>query len=457
MTQLKKNYKMKNIKTGNFLGFIKPVLLFSMVFSFYSLTAQSTFLSAEQAVATALEKNYAIRLSMMNEEILSNNVTLGNAGFLPVIEAGANRNNSITNARQEYLSGQINERDNAKSSTVNMGVDFDWTLFDGLRMFKGYDILKKQLEAGELRTRLEVENTIREVLQLYYNIVELRQKVTMFERSVALGRSRTEIADDKLAIGAGSRLELLQARVDMNSDISELLNLNDLITEATVRMNLLLARDAGEEFSVEDTIKLMVPPDFNTLKGQMEAHNSNLLISQNDLQLAELALRNIKGSRYPEIGVILGYNYNKQESESGFVKSGRSDGFNYGLTATLPIFDGFNQNREEKNARISIETSRLRHESYMAELKAELLSTFSIYNNKLKTVQLERENLETARTNFDIANERYRLGELSGIEIREAQQNLLLAQDRLITLIYQARLLEIQLLQLSGKIIPGEL
>lgn len=448
---------MKNIKTGNFLGFIKPVLLFSMVFSFYSLTAQSTFLSAEQAVATALEKNYAIRLSMMNEEILSNNVTLGNAGFLPVIEAGANRNNSITNARQEYLSGQINERDNAKSSTVNMGVDFDWTLFDGLRMFKGYDILKKQLEAGELRTRLEVENTIREVLQLYYNIVELRQKVTMFERSVALGRSRTEIADDKLAIGAGSRLELLQARVDMNSDISELLNLNDLITEATVRMNLLLARDAGEEFSVEDTIKLMVPPDFNTLKGQMEAHNSNLLISQNDLQLAELALRNIKGSRYPEIGVILGYNYNKQESESGFVKSGRSDGFNYGLTATLPIFDGFNQNREEKNARISIETSRLRHESYMAELKAELLSTFSIYNNKLKTVQLERENLETARTNFDIANERYRLGELSGIEIREAQQNLLLAQDRLITLIYQARLLEIQLLQLSGKIIPGEL
>jgi len=448
---------MKNIKTGNFLRFIKPVLLFSMVFSFYSLTAQSTFLSAEQAVATALEKNYAIRLSMMNEEILSNNVTLGNAGFLPVIEAGANRNNSITNARQEYLSGQINERDNAKSSTVNMGVDFDWTLFDGLRMFKGYDILKKQLEAGELRTRLEVENTILEVLQLYYNIVELRQKVTMFERSVALGLSRTEIADDKLAIGAGSRLELLQARVDMNSDISELLNLNDLITEATVRMNLLLARDAGEEFSVEDTIRLMVPPDFNTLKAQMEAHNSDLLISQNDLQLAELALRNIRGSRYPEIGVILGYNYNKQESESGFVKSGRSDGFNYGLTATLPIFDGFNQNREEKNARISIETSRLRHESYMAELNAELLSTFSIYNNKLKTVQLERENLETARTNFDIANERYRLGELSGIEIREAQQNLLLAQDRLITLIYQARLLEIQLLQLSGKIIPGEL
>jgi outer membrane protein TolC len=414
------------------------------------------FLSAEQAVVIALQNNFAIRLSSLNERVLENNVSLGNAGFLPQLDAVATQNNSVTNARQEYLSGQINERDNAKSSTLNAGVELNWTLFDGLRMFTGYDLLRKQLEAGELQTKLEVETTIREVLALYYNIVELRQKVNMFEKSVALGRARTEIADDKLSIGAGSRLELLQARVDMNSDISEMLNLNDLITEATIRMNTLLARNPDEIFSVEDTIVLMPPASFDILKSKTIENNSGLMLNRKDIELAELNLKNIKGRRYPTLDANVGYNYNEQQSESGFVKSGKSDGVNYGLTARLSIFDGFTRTREEKNARIEIQSAQLRYDSYLADVNAQLLATYNLYDNKLKTIELERENMETAFTNFEIANERYRLGELSGIEIREAQQNFLLAQDRLITVIYQARLLEIDLLALSGGLVPED-
>ncbi len=414
------------------------------------------FLSAEQAVAIALQNNFAIRLSNLNESVLENNVSLGNAGFLPQLDAVATQNNSVTNARQEYLSGQINEKDNAKSSTLNAGVELNWTLFDGLRMFTGYDMLRKQLEAGELQTKLEVETTIREVLALYYNIVELRQKVNMFEKSVALGRARTEIADDKLSIGAGSRLELLQARVDMNSDISEMLNLNDLITEATIRMNTLLARNPDEIFRVEDTIVLMPPASFEILKSKTIENNSGLLLNRKDIELAELNLKNIKGRRYPTLDANVGYNYNEQQSESGFVKSGKSDGVNYGLTARLSIFDGFTRTREEKNARIEIQSAQLRYDSYLADVNAQLLATYNLYTNKLKTIELERENMETAFTNFEIANERYRLGELSGIEIREAQQNFLQAQDRLITVIYQARLFEIDLLAISGGLVPED-
>lgn len=437
-----------------------PIFLWKSSIFFYltlsvSMPAKAQFLSAEQAVAIALENNYQIRLSMLNERILENNRNLGVAEFFPDISADAATNNSITNTRQEYLSGQINEKNNAKSSSLNAGIGLDWTLFDGFRMFAGYDILKQQLESGQLQTRLEVENTVAEVLSLYYNIVELRQKTSMLEESVALGRSRVDIAENKLTIGAGSRLELLQARVDMNADISELVNLNDLITESTISMNLLLARDANTMFTVEDTVVLSKLPEYSVLKQRMEQTNTNLLLNSNDLELLEMNLRLIKGKRYPEIGFNMAYNYNTQESESGFVKTGRSDGLNYGLTARLPIFEGLVQSRERKNARISIESAQLKRDNIIAQLNAELLSTFSVYNNKLSTIELERENLQTAYTNFDIANERYRLGELSGIEIREAQQNLLFAQDRLISLIYQARMLEIKLLQLSGDIIPG--
>lgn len=432
---------------------INKFLLIALVV-FVSSEVKAQYLSAEQAVAIALENNYSIMLSRLNQEILENNVTLGNAGFLPIINATANQNNSITNAHQEYLSGQVNERDNAKSKSFNAGAQFDWTLFDGLQMFTGYDILKKQLVAGQLQTRLEVENTISNVLRVYYNIVQLRQKSKMFEASVALSKARETIADQKLSIGAGSRLELMQAKVDMNSDISQLLNLQDLITASTIDLNLLLARNAADTVLVEDTIILMPVADFNTLKSQMESMNANLQLNQSDIELAMLNLKNIKGRRLPELGLTAGYNYNDQSSESGFLKTSQTAGLSYGVTARLPLFNGFDLHRQQQNARVSIERANLRFESYKADINAQLLSTYSIYSNKLKNLELETENLETARTNFDIANERYRLGELSGLEIREAQQNWLEAQDRLINLIYQARLLEIDLLQISGKIIP---
>lgn len=447
-----KNQKKQLLKLEMMNHIKKYLLIIIVILAGYEVRAQ--YLSAEQAVAIALQNNYSIRLSQLNQEILKNNVTLGNAGFLPSLNATANQNNSITNAHQEYLSGQINERDNAKSRSFNAGAQFDWTLFDGFQMFTGYDILKTQLEAGQLETRLEVENTIADVLRVYYNIVQLRQKTKMFEASVALSKARETIADQKLAIGAGSRLELMQTKVDMNSDISQLLNLQDLITAATIDLNVLLARNAADTIVVEDTILLMPPADYNTLKSQMESMNASLQLNQSDVELAMLNLKNIKGRRMPVIGVSAGYNYNDQHSESGFLKSSQTAGLSYGLTARLPIFNGFDLHRQQQNARVGIQSANLRFESYTADLNAQLLSTYSVYSSKLKNLELEIENLETARINFDIANERYRLGELSGLEIREAQQNWLMAQDRLINLIYQARLLEIDLLQLSGKIIP---
>jgi outer membrane protein TolC len=219
-------------------------------------------------------------------------------------------------------------------------------------------------------------------------------------------------------------------------------------------MNLLLGRNAGELFTVEDSIKLANTTDLSMLKSAMEQNNTTILINRSNIEMAQLNLSDVRGKIFPELGVTAGYSFNNQTSESGFLRSGRSDGLNYGLTASMPILDRFNNRRERQNAKVGIESANLQYETYLAEANAALLSSYSVYSNKLKNIELERENLQTANTNFDIANERYRLGELSGIEIREAQQNLLIAHDRYITLIYQARLLEIEMLRLTGGIIP---
>ncbi len=441
----------RKIKTGKF-----AILLIStaMVVLMPHLSAKAQQLSPGQAVQIALEQNYNIRLARLTEEEIRNNLSYGNAGFLPGLTAGATQSNSITNSRQEYLSGQINEREGAKSNTFSSNLSLNWTIFDGFRMFNQYSLLSKQLAAGELSTRVQVENTITAVLGGYYNIVQLKNRARVYEKAVQLGEERVQIARDMQVIGSGSGLEVLQAEVDFNTDRSQLLDLQKRIAEAEIALNLLLARDPATLFSVEDTIALMPPFDYEQLRNKMDAGNAALQISEMETEMAMNRLKDIQGRRWPVVGVNLGYNFNVQSSQSGFVIDGRTSGVNYGITASMSIFDGFNVNRQQKNARIGLESARLQLESHKSELEALLLSTHKAYQARLQMLALEKSNRVTAEVNFDVASERFRLGELSGLEYREAQKNLLQADERLISAGYEVRLLEIALLQISGAVLP---
>ena len=442
-------------KNKNSFRVFQRVIMLSLIMLVapHFLLAQQMLTEADM-IALVLENNYSIRVTRLDEKILDNNVSPGNAGFLPQLNASAGTNNSVTNARQEYLSGQVNERDNARAGSLNAGASLNWTLFDGMRMFTSYDKLKQELKAGELRTRLQIENTLGASLTMYYNIVQLNQKKAVFEKAITLGQERVGIATDMLMLGAGSRLDLLQAEVDLNTDRSQLINLEDLITEASIALNQLMARDASTSFTVRDTFTVARILDYADLKAKMEQNNPALLIGQSDLELAQLNLKEIKGRRSPVLGVNMGYSFNDQNSESGFLKTSRTSGYNYGISANMNIFDGFNLNRQQQNARIGIEQAELEYQGYLEQLQAELLAAYTSYANKLKMVVFEKQNLETALVNFEIAGERFRLGELSGFEFREAQKNQLLANDRLINALYEVRLLEITLMQLSGSVLP---
>lgn len=428
---------------------------------FLSLNVSGTFayaqvLTPEDVVIHVLENNFSIRIVRLNEEVLRNNVSLGNAGFLPTVDLTAGTNNSMVNVRQEYLDGQKNERDKAKSGAVNAGASMQWTLFDGLRMFNSYAMLNKELESGELRTRLQVENAIADALHAYYNIVQLKQKKLVLRKAVKLGTERVDIAEDMLILGAGSRLSLLQAEVDLNTDRSQLLDLENNVANAGITLNRLMGRGAADPIVISDTIVPGPILDYQILKSNMERMNPTLLMSQTDLEIARHNLDDISKQRFPVLNFNLGYNFNNQTSESGFLKTSQTAGLNYGFTAYMPLFDGFNLNRRRQNARIGVEQADVSRQDYLNALEAELLSTYTTYSNRMSMVIFERENLSTAAINFDIAGERFKLGEMSGIEYREAQKNFLLANERLINAQYEVRLLEIRLNQLSGSLLADD-
>jgi outer membrane protein TolC len=338
----------------------------------------------------------------------------------------------------------------AKSDALSAGAQLNWTLFDGLRMFVNYDRVKEMEQRSELLVLLTVESTINSILANYFNLIHLKQQMQVVEKTISLDLERLELAEDMLAIGAGSRLELLQAEVDLNADSALLMQIIDQIDIARVNLNQLLARPAGTPYILPDTFDVNKLLQKESLEEMMLRQNTALQLSLQDENLAQLTLREIKGRHSPTLGFNLGYNYVNQSSEAGFLQSNQTSGLTYGLNLNLKILDGLNVRRERNNARIMLEAERLRTKSLISDLKAELTLNYGSYLNKLKLITMETENLEAAGENLSIAGERFRLGDLSGIEFREAQRNFMSAEGRLLNVLFEAKILEINLLQLAG-------
>jgi len=420
------------------------------LFLFPLLLAAQPLLTESEAVQIGLENNYNIRLVKKDLSIVENNNTLGNAGFLPEVALTAGQSYSVNDSKQEFLTGQLNDRKGARSDVFSAAAQLNWTLFDGLQMFRRLEILQTLQQQSELELLLTVEQNIFDILSNFYGLVQINEQVKVVKQTLVIDNERISLANQMLEIGAGSRLELLQAEVDRNADSAMLLNLNDRVSQLKTEINNLLGRDPGEVFMVPDSFAIQSNLSKEILMQKMRANNTVLKLSAQDEKLAQLSLREIKGRQSPELDFNMGYNFNDQNSEAGFLKTSRTNGFTYGLSARMNLFNGFNTRREKQNAQIMVESSQLRIESLENGMTAELYQQYDAYTNSLQLLRMESQNVLAARENLSIASERYQLGDLSGIEFRESQRNFVEAESRLLLARYQVKISEISLLQLAG-------
>ncbi|HYK76048.1 MAG TPA: TolC family protein [Daejeonella sp.] len=442
--------KLNNILTPLFTGLILSVFSYH---SYAQVDKQSKVqenLSLEQAVQIALENNFDIKLKNNNLEVSKNNVDRGLAGMYPAVNGNFSSNNNIQNTTQTLSSGVLQERSGAKNTSLQYGPVLTWKIFDGFQMFARYDQLKEFQKLGESSLKLAVQTTLADVIGNYYSLVQQKQQIEALHTALEISRIRLKNSKSRYEIGKAAKLEVLGAQVDLNSDTTKLLRQLDAYRTTKIKLNELLARDLNTDFTVSDTI--IIQPDLQLSYLQAEANEQNpalqaALISQ---RIAELNLKQVKAGRYPQISVNTGYNFSRSTSDLGFARLSNGRGFNYGLTASINIFNGFAQSRNEKNAALGINESKLQYEKLSQNIASQLVSLHQTYITNLELVGLEKQNLEVAHQNLDITMEKFKLGSVAPLVFREAQQNYLDASVRYSNAQYQAKLAEITLKQIAG-------
>jgi outer membrane protein len=409
-------------------------------------------LSLEEAIAQTLENNFDIRIAKNELKIDTENVTVGNAGMLPNINGTVTNNNTILNQTQTQASGAEIEIDGARNININYGVGIEWTIFDGFRMFARHNQLKELQNLGATELKLSVLSKVSAVYQTYFTLATQQQQLKMIDSIIAVSEFRLKTAKNRFTIGKASKLEVLNAEVDLNADLSTKIQLLEQYGVSKVMLNEHLVRPLDTDFKVSDVISIDSSLLLPALLSSAENQNPQLQIQYINKKIQEYELKQVKANRYPTVSISGGYNLIRSQSPFGFVTESTGRNFNYGFTASLNLFDGFNQNRNEKVSKIQLENTQLQIERQTQIIQSQVASLYQSYRSNLSLLELERKNEAIAKQNMEITLEKFKIGSVAPIEFRTAQENYGNAVIRLTTAELQAKQTEINLKELAGSL-----
>lgn len=423
-------------------------------FTMATLPQPGDLLTLQQAVAEGVEKNYQIQVNRSQEEIARNNFTKGNAGYLPVLTFNGTSNGGLQTFRQTFIDNirPPQEGRGLFNRTSNLGINLNYTVFNGYARSTIYNQLEQLVRIGTINTRANVEATVASIATSYYDVVRQLQRLIAFSQALDISRERLELARANYEVGARSKVDFLSAQVDYNTDSAALISQEQALRNAKILMNTLLVRDPLTEFSVRDTI--IVRPNLELAPLQQSlSNNPQLAAAVLNRTIADINVRLANAQQLPLVTAQTGYNFQFQDNQGGFgVATGRTRALTYNITASIPIFNGYNLKRQIQNARVNTLIAQNQENDQRLQLQQAMAQTYQAYQTSLRLLNLEVQNNLLANQNVDIAYDRYRIGNSTFVEFRDVQRNAINAQTRLIEAEYNAKAAEIELLRLSSTI-----
>ena len=422
--------------------------------SLFTITcfAQDSVLTASDAIKLAIENNFDVIISRNEIEIgkINNNWAL--AGAIPVISATATKAIGVNNLTQKLSNGTTTKKNGNGTQNFNAGVAVTWTVFDGFKMFATKKRLEQLELQGEYSFRKTLNETVYNVFSSYYNIVTLIEQKQATEEQISLYNGRYQLAQRKFEIGTGAKYEVLEAEVDLNEQRSALLALENSIALAKSTLSNLMGLKADTSYQLIDTIIVQPLPVLNEVKERINKQNPELLLANNNLLILTYTKKEINAKRLPVVDLNGFYNFVRNRNSAGFTLLNQTYGPSGSIGVSIPLFNGGLVNKELRIADINSHTQELTIQQTKNNIDTYLNNAYINYYNAIKAVELEKSNLTLATENINIAMERYRVLNITAVELRQIQISYNAIKNRMYNALNQAKQAEAEIALLSGDI-----
>jgi outer membrane protein TolC len=419
-----------------------------------SLGASAQIMTLKDCLETGIRESYQIRLVNISEEKAANNDSWLYAGGGPTLSATGSYSGNLSSSDATLASdGSTVSTRGVLDHTLNAQLRAEWTVFDGFSIQATRDRMEELHNQGTIQTRVAIEDYIASLTTEYYNLVKQTLHLKNLEYATALSKERLRITSERYDMGGNSRLDMQQAQVYFNSDSARSLKQHEALGSANIRINRLMSnQDLRSVHVAADTaINLLTGLDYESLYDDMMRTNSSLLRAESNRTVAQLDRRAVQSRNYPYLRLNAAYGLTHNIYGNSTYTDRTNWGPSFGATIGINLISG-KQRTQERNARLDELTADITIDQLELQLRANLDDFWQAYQNNLMLLELQEQNLKTAQETMDIAQERYLLGNLSGLEMREAQKSLLDAEESLLQVQYDTKVCEISLLQISGRI-----
>ena len=421
-------------------------------------------LAKEEALAIALDQNFGIKVSRNVTEIVKNNSSVLNSGYLPSVSALGGSNYTGSDAEIAFP-GQVDEDgvpipnrifEDQESQRFSAGVNLNYTLFDGLGRKYNYKRLKEQYALSELQLRETIEFTILQLFEVYFNVAQLTESNVIFKENLSISKERQKRSEVAFIHGQGNKLAVLNAEVDVTNDSINLIQIKQQLDNSKRDLNLLLNRPIEKVFGVDLNVDFVSPILIESWVETAAENNVELLKQKSNSQINSYDIKISQSGYLPTLGLVGSYGWNLNKSPaSAFFPGTNNTSYSVGVGASLSwnLFDGGRTLTRVKNAKLTFENQDLLEQESKLSFSRDLTNSIQNFKNAKEIFNIQKKQVETATYNFDRSKAQYKLGSITAIEFRQAQINLTNAQNQRTIAKYQAKLAELQLIQITGQLL----
>lgn len=415
-------------------------------------------IKTSEVITLALDNNYGIKIANNNVEVAENNKGILNSGYLPTLTGNAGATYNIDNTEAEFSNGETTTLNGAESSRYNASINLNYTIFDGLGRLYDYKRLKEEYSLSELQARETIENTITQLLTVYYDVARRTENLRSLKETLNISNDRLTRSGYQFEYGQNTKLDVLNAEVDINNDSINIINADQGLINAKRDLNFVTGNAISNEFVVDTTVTFLLQLNKEDLLDKLYRNNVTLIQNEKNIAINEFTLKANKSGYLPTVGLSGTYGWNENNNNAAsFVAVSTNTGLSAGLNLSWNLFDGGGTIIRVKNARINLENQKIQKEQLKIDIVRNFENAWDDYQNKLTIFRVQEDNIKTAKNNFSRTQEKFKLGQVTSIEFRQAQLNLLTAELSRNQAKYDAKLAEVIVLQISGELLNVQL
>jgi outer membrane protein TolC len=433
----------------------------------YSGYAQGEALSLNDCIEIALTKNPNLIRTLNLDESAAEDVTGSYSGILPTINLSASSGRYQAGERE--VEGDVPTGIDSLGNVVyqrriitqagyitnfnNFGLNLNQNLFDGGEWWQSIGYAKSQKRASEFTVESTINSTVLSVQEAFFNLLKQQKLLEVNQLAVSRSEDNLNKTEKMFELGAVAKVDVYRSRVNLGNDkITMLLQKNAVLT-AGQQLNLVMGRDPQSPLNILPEFNLPGAfRDADELYNQAQEMNPDLRRYEEEVNSFDISVSRSWAVMWPSLGAFISYNRANEGIERVYTGWDKNWSMNWGLSLRWNLFNGFTDKVRIQKSKLALRNAKESYEETRRNLKSTITQLVDNFNSYLEIIEINTQNLEAAQEEFRLAEERYRIGSGTALEVREAQVNLTRAEQTLVAAKYNARMSQAQLEQALGEI-----